>query len=422
MPKLNKRVVDAARKASGDLFLWDDDIPGFGLRIKPSGAKSFIVQYRNANGRSRRLTVGRYGVLTVEEGRKAAKMALAEVVRGSDPAESRKLERGAMTMEALCREYLDKAERGLILTRRGEAKRGTTLYTDKGRIERHIIPVIGKRTVKDLTTADVRRFQQSVISGKTATDVKTRKRGRAIVTGGKGAAARTMGLLGGILTYAVNEGYRSDNPVRGIIRPKDETREWRLDDAGYRALGKKLAAAEMDSANWQPILVTRAIALTGCRRGEIEGLLKTEIDFAASALRLGDSKTGKSIRPIGSAAVAVLKQASEKSKSKYVFPALTNDKKRYVGLPKSLAGITGGAVPGLTPHGLRHSFGSTAEDLGFSLPTIKALMGHAGGSVTEGYIHKIDTALVAAADRIARHIDAVMTGKKLEKVVQLRTA
>jgi hypothetical protein len=89
MLKLTKRVVDAARKAAGDVFLWDDEIPGFGLRIKPSGAKSFIVQYRNANGRSCRLTVGRYGVLTVEEGRKEAKLALAEVLKGADPAESR---------------------------------------------------------------------------------------------------------------------------------------------------------------------------------------------------------------------------------------------------------------------------------------------------------------------------------------------
>jgi hypothetical protein len=189
MPKLTKRVVDAARAAKGELFLWDDELPGFGLRAKASGAKSFLVQYRNANGRSRRLTLGRYGVLTVEEGRKEAKLALAEVLKGADPAESRKLARGAMTIEELCKEYFDKAERGLVLTRRGEAKSGMTLYTDKGRIERHIIPLIGKRTVKDFTTTDAGRFQRDVISGKSAVDVKTKLRGRAIVTGGKGTAA-----------------------------------------------------------------------------------------------------------------------------------------------------------------------------------------------------------------------------------------
>jgi integrase len=422
MARLAKRTVDATDKAAHDVFVWDDELPGFGLRVKPSGAKSFIIQYRNANGRSRRLTVGRYGVLTVEEGRRQAKIALADVVKGADPAETRRLERGAITIETLCRDYLAKAEKGLILTRRGEAKRATTLYTDEGRIERHIIPLLGRRTVKDITASDVRRFMEGVISGKTKADVKTKKRGRAIVTGGKGAAARTMGLLGAILTYAVSEGYRTDNPARGIIRPKDQTREWRLDDAGYRALGKGLAAAEEEGKNWQPILIAQALALTGCRLGEIEGLKKTEIDIVNSSLRLGSTKTGKSIRPIGSGALAVLKHACARSKSQYVFPALTTDKKHYVGTLRALAKIVGTSVPGLTPHGLRHSFSSTAEDLGFSLPTIKALMGHAGDSVTEGYIHKIDTALIAAADRIARHIEYAMIGKKTEKVVQLQTA
>jgi integrase len=248
--------------------------------------------------------------------------------------------------------------------------------------------------------------------------MKTKRRGRAIITGGKGTAARTLGLLGGTFSYAVSEGYRPDNPLKGIVRPKDGTREWRLDDGSYRRLGKCLATAEANGEHWQRVLAARAATLTGCRLGEIEGLLKTEVDGAGMALRLGKTKTGKSVRPLGSAAVAILKIASAKSDSKYVFPAITTDKKHHTGLTRWLQGIAAEHVPGITSHGLRHSFSSTAEDLGYTIPIIKALVGHARSSVTEGYIHKIDSALLAAADRISRHIDDAMTGRKASKVIQ----
>jgi integrase len=130
------------------------------------------------------------------------------------------------------------------------------------------------------------------------------------------------------------------------------------------------------------------------------------------ALRLGKTKGGKSIRPVGSAVIAVLKAASGKSNSKFVFPAITTNSKHHTGLTRWLQRVSAKDVPGITCHGLRHSFSSTAEDIGFSIPTIKALVGHSRASVTEGYIHKIDSALVAAADRIARHIEMAMTGKK----------
>jgi Arm DNA-binding domain/Phage integrase, N-terminal SAM-like domain len=217
MPKLTKRTIDAIRpKAGGDVFAWDSELPGFGVRAKPSGAVAFVIQYRNRNGRSRRYTFARFGVLTPEQARQRARGLLADVSRGDDPAEKRAADRGAMTVAELAREYLDKAERGLIFTRRGKRKKASTVYTDRGRIERHIVPLLGNRTVKDVTPADVRGFVRDVISGKTAVNVKTGKRGRAIVEGGEGAATRTAGLLGATFTYAVGEGYRPDNPVTGV--------------------------------------------------------------------------------------------------------------------------------------------------------------------------------------------------------------
>jgi integrase len=410
MAKLTKRTVDAQRPGTGDLVVWDDELSGFGLRVKPSGTKSFIIQYRNKNRRSRRLTIGHYGVLTPDQAREDARQLLARVARGADPAERRTQDRAAMTIAQLCREYLHKARSGELVTRRGKLKKATTIYTDQGRVDRHIIPLLGHRTVKDLTTADVRAFLRDVIAGKSAADVKTKKRGRAIVTGGRGTGARTLGLLGGILSYAVSEGYRDSNPVRGVVRPADAVRNVRLDEPAYRRISGLLDQANAAGEPWQAVEIIRVIALTGCRRGEIERLRWSEVDLVRQVLRLGDSKTGRSIRPIGAEAVAALRSAMARSSGEFVFPSTKAEGKPFVGLPKAWLRIIGDSLPGVSPHGLRHGFASTAEDLGFTVPTIKALLGHAGASVTEGYIHKADTALVAAADQISRFIADAMAG------------
>jgi integrase len=417
--KLTKRAIDSTKiDPDREQVFWDDELPGFGMRVKPTGAKSFLVQYRNRHGRSRRLTLGRYGVITPEQARTAAKVALGDVARGGDPVEAKAAERGAMPVTDLCREYLQKAEDGELITRRGKVKKKSTLYIDRGRIERHIIPVLGRRSVREITKADVTKFLADVIGGKTKAVVKTKKRGKAVVKGGPVAGSRALGLLGGIFSYAVSQGYRQDNPCVGVVRPADNKRKFRLDEAGYRTLGECLSAAEKRNEPWQAILSIKALALSGCRRGEVENLRRTGVDERGSAIRLGDSKTDESTRPTGAAAFEVLREATGKTNSEYVFPSPDDPTKPYRGLPKAFRRIVGKGIPGLTPHKLRHAFSGAGEDVGLSVPTIGCLLGHAGQGVTAGYIFKVDPVLIAAANRVARYVARAMAGQS--NVVSLK--
>ncbi len=409
MPKLTKTVVEAASPNGRDYFIWCDELPGFGVRIFASGKRSYLVQYR-AKGRTRRVAIGLHGRLTAEEARKEARALLGQVAKGGDPAEDRTAQRSAPTMAELCQRYLSSAEQGLILGKKRRPKKESTLYVDRGRIERHILPLLGKRLVKDITAADVRRFMSDVAAGKTATVVPTKLRGKAVVEGGIGTASRTIGLLGGILSFAMAEGIIATNPVHGVARPADNRRERRLSPSEYRKLGQALAEAEEQMENSQAILGTWLLLLTGCRLGEVARLKWSEVDEAGHCFRLEDSKEGRSIRPVGEPAFAVLAQAERKPGCPYVLPA-TRGKGAYGGMPDGWGRIIARSdLEGVTPHVLRHSFASVAGDLGYSEPTIAAMLGHASGSITSRYIHHLDAVLIAAVDTVAGRIWRLLTG------------
>lgn len=414
MPKLTKKVVDAATSdATGkrQLLVWDSEVKGFALRITPAGVKSYILNYRNGEGRERRFTIGKHGSpWTCEQARTRAIELLRDIAAGIDPLDAKAEAKAAMTVKELCAVYLDACDKGLVLGKRGKGKKSSTLATDRGRIERHILPLLGTRKVRELTTPDITRFMRDVAGGKTAVDVKTGFRGRAIVEGGAGTAARTVGLLGGILSFAVSEGVIAANPATGVKRPADNRRDVRLTGEEYRRFGAALQQAADEGENPLVIAAAWLLALTGCRRGEIEALKWSEVDEAGRCLRLADSKEGASVRPAGSPAFEVLGMLERRAGCDFVMAARSGND-HFKGLPSAWKRLQKRAdLPELTPHGLRHGFASVANDLGYTEPTIAAMLGHAGGTVTSRYIHHLDAALVAAADRVARQIHGYMTG------------
>jgi integrase len=413
MVKITKRVVEAADAREKDYLIWDDELPGFGLRVFSTGKRSYVIQYRT-RGRSRRYTIGLHGAWAPETARREARMQLGRVAGGDDPVEDRQLDHKAITVKELCARYLADLQAGLILGKGGRPKKSSTIVTDTGRIERHIIPLIGTRRVKDLTKTDINKVLKDIMAGKTRVSVKTKKlRGKAIVRGGAGTATRTVGLLGGILTYAVEAGIIENNPAHGIRKPKDNVRKRRLSEAEYRIWGGMLRVVAKQEKYTTIVDIVRQIALTGSRRSEMISLKWTEADTEASCLRLEDSKEGESIRPIGLPVVEYLERLERRRTANvgtFVFPGQGEDN-AFGSFPNRWKHIfEDSPLSDVTPHVLRHSFASIANDLGFTEVTIAALVGHAKGSVTSKYIHTLDTALIMAADTISGYIQGLLDG------------
>lgn len=377
MPKLTKRTIEKLTPNERDFFAFDDEMPGFGVRVLPSGRKTFLVQYR-AKGRTRRVKIGVFGTVTADEARTEAKKLLGDVARGDNPAEEIAHDRKAPTLTAVCDRFMD--QHAAI-----RCKPRTQLDYQKI-IDRIVRPKLGTRKVSDLTRSDIAQLHHEM-------------RDRPYM------ANRTLALLSKLFNLTELWGLRPDgsNPCRHVRKYREVQRERFLSADELTRLGAVLEEVEREGSETQSAInAIRLLILTGCRLSEIQ-FLKWE-NVQPPYLVLVDSKTGARKIPIDNAVADVLTSIRRVSDNPYVIPgkvpgqALT-DLRHPWGRIRTRAGLDGVRL-----HDLRHTYASHALGAGLPLEMVGKLLGHTQMQTTMRYAHLADEPIRDAARMVGGNV------------------
>lgn len=403
MPRITKRLVDAAEPSpEGRFVMWDDRLTGFGLLVLPSGVKSYVFDYRTAEGRKRRRTVGKHGLWTPDQARATAKEWEEIVRKGGDPLEDKRERRAALTVGDLLDRYLASAKFA--------TKASSTRTLDRSRIARHLKPLLGRVYLGRLTTDAVRRAHGDIRDGKTATVEKTGPRGKAVVRGGEAAARDCVTLLKAVLAWGVAEGLASANPAAAVKVGTHRKRETYLEDGdGYARLFTALDRLEAEHRLRRPVAdCVRVIALTGARKSEIAALRWRNVDLAAGKITLSPEghKSGRATgKPrviyLPDAAAETVKRQERGLPDALVFPSTVPGAVIDLRKPWRLIRAEAGLPEGFGLHGLRHSLASHMALSGAQAAELMHTMGHSQLSTVQRYLHAADDARRALANRAA---------------------
>ncbi len=395
MAKLTKTFIDGLKAEDGDRVIWDDEMPGFGVRVKPSGVKSFCIQYR-AQGRSRRMTIGHYGRLTLEQARKAARHKLADVDQGKDPVAERQSAREALTIKDLAERYLE--EHAAL------KKKTFSLYRDRRLIERFILPALGGSKIETVSRPEVAKLHHKIGE---STPIQ---------------ANRALAVLSKMMTLAIRWGLRTDekNPCKHVERFKENKRERYLSAAELAKLGKVLGDAESGGReNLVAVNAIRLLLLTGARLGEVLSLRWNWVDQDRGCIFLPDSKTGRKPIPLGKNALELLGRIPHAAGNPHVFPGLKlGEHLRDLHGPWRRLRQSAG-LEGVRLHDLRHTWASLGAASGLSLPLIGAVLGHTEPATTARYSHLANDPLKAAADLVDDKIAQALNTTPTDKVLSL---
>jgi integrase len=421
--KISKRAVDTLEPGPKPYVAYDSELTGFGVRVMPTGSKTWIIEYRPGSGgrgvRSVRLSLGPTTLLTPDEARRLARNRLADARRGEDPGEKRSRERDTPTLAAVADVYLKDV---------AATKSGGTANLYRHYLSSLVLPEIGSRKITSFTRRDVLTMH------------------RAIGENRKPTANRVLAVLSGLFTFATKHGLAPEgfNPAKGIEKFREEGRERFLTTEELQRLGATLREAETIGLPWTideakatakhapkadnrrekySVHVTGAIRLllfTGCRLREILHLRWQDVDFERGLLFLPKSKTGRKTVVLNAPALTVL-SALPRAGS-YVIAGTDPEKPRR-DLKKPWDAVTRAAgLVGVRIHDLRHSFASVGAGGGMGLPIVGKLLGHSQTSTTAKYAHLDADPIRRASERIGNTIAAALDGELAANVIPLKPA
>lgn len=377
MPRLTKRVVEALQPSEKDYIIFDSEISGFGVRVLPSGRKTYLVQYRSG-GRTRRVKIGKHGNVTADEARTKARELLGAVAKGDNPAEQISDHRGSPTIGTVCeRFYREHVKERCKPSTQSEYRRAIDLF---------IKPVLGAFKVIDVQRPDISALHH-----------KHRDKPYQ--------ANRTLGVLSKMFNLCEIWGIRPDgsNPCRHVAKYKEEKRERFLSGNELARLGEVLSQCEANGSETAHVVAAfRLLVLTGCRLGEIQTLKWQYVQDGY--LMLPDSKTGKRRITLSPSAQAVLDSLERVAGNPHVVAGektgqhLTDLQRPWRRI-RARAGLEGVRI-----HDLRHTFASNAVMQGQPLPIVAKLLGHTQIQTTMRYAHLADDSVREAATSVSKSL------------------
>ena len=387
MPKITKRLVDAAEPRDKPYTIYDGQVPGFGIRVQPGGTKTYVVLYRFAHHR-RCVSLGHHGVTTPEQARTSAINILARVRNGEDPAARRQSGGHVTTVSGLAKRF---DEEHIAVRLKLSSARS---YRDN--LRRHVLPAIGKLRAAEVTRADVAKLHHDLRHSRYQ-------------------ANRSLALMSKMFNLAEVWGVRPghSNPCWGIKKYPEEKRERFLSGNELARLGETLRECEESRESQSTVNLIRLLLLTGCRLNEIL-TLKWEhvVDLENNALHLPDSKTGERTVHIGAAALECLAGIERIDDNPWVITGqlssshLVNPGKPWRRI-RARAGLDDVRI-----HDLRHTFASMAVSSGEGLPMIGKLLGHTQIQTTARYAHLFNEPVKQAAGNISSSSIAAALGPK----------